>query len=158
MNFKRLPIFGVAALFFSVAPVRAEVMYRCVDADGRKVFSNVKSNAPGMKCTAVQMSDPAPPRNQSAARTPTPPNFPKVDGSAQRTRDAERRRILESEKESEQKSLAQAQKDLEEQEAMRGGNEKNYQRVLDRLQPYKDKVASHERNLEAIEKEISNLR
>jgi hypothetical protein len=143
---------------FAVAPVRADVMYRCVDADGRKVFSNIRSTAQGMKCAAVQIADPAPSQNRSASKTPTPPNFPKVGGDTQRMRDNERRRILENERDSEQKGLAQAQKELEEQEAMRSGNEKNYQRALDRLQPYKDKVASHERNLEAIEKEISNLR
>lgn len=41
---------------------------------------------------------------------------------------------------------------------MRSGDERNYQRVLDRLQPFKDKAALHERNIEAIRKEISNLR
>jgi hypothetical protein len=41
---------------------------------------------------------------------------------------------------------------------VRSGDEKNYQRVLDRLQPYKDKVALHERNVEALRKEIRNLR
>jgi hypothetical protein len=155
---KSFPILGLAAFLFSATPVRADVMYRCVDADGRKVFSNLQSTAKGMKCTAVRITDPDPLKNRSASRTPTPPNFPKVDGDAQKMRDAERRRILENEKDAEQRSLEQAKKELAEQEAMRSGNEKNYQRVLDRLQPYKDKVASHERNLEAIEKEISNLR
>jgi hypothetical protein len=158
MIFKSLPIFGLTAFLFAAPLARADVMYRCVDTDGRKVFSNIKSTANGMKCTAVQISDPDPPKNRSASRTPTPLNFPKVDGDAQRMRDAERRRILENERDAEQRSLEQSKKDLEEQEAMRSGNEKNYQRVLDRLQPFKDKVASHERNLEAIEKEISNLR
>ena len=41
---------------------------------------------------------------------------------------------------------------------MRTGDEKNYQRVLDRLQPYKDRVAQHERNIQAIQKELNNLR
>jgi hypothetical protein len=31
-------------------------------------------------------------------------------------------------------------------------------KVEERLQPYKDKVALHERNIEAIQKEIANLR
>lgn len=40
----------------------------------------------------------------------------------------------------EQKSLEAARKELEEQEFVRYGNERNYQKVLDRVQPYKDKV------------------
>jgi hypothetical protein len=31
-------------------------------------------------------------------------------------------------------------------------------KVQERLQPYKDKVALHQRNIEAIQKEIANLR
>jgi hypothetical protein len=31
-------------------------------------------------------------------------------------------------------------------------------KVQERLQPYKDKVALHQRNVEAIQKEIANLR
>jgi hypothetical protein len=44
-----------------------------------------------------------------------------------------------------------------EQEAVREGGEKNYQRVLDRLKPYQDSVQLHERNIDALQKEIGNL-
>ncbi|MGL4408555.1 MAG: DUF4124 domain-containing protein, partial [Zoogloea sp.] len=47
---------------------------------------------------------------------------------------------------------------LAEQEAVRYGDERNYQKVLDRLQPYKDKVQMHERNIEALRRELANLR
>jgi hypothetical protein len=58
----------------------------------------------------------------------------------------------------EQRSLEGAQKLFAEQEAVRYGDERNYQRVLDRLQPFKDKVQLHERNIEALKREIGNLR
>jgi septal ring factor EnvC (AmiA/AmiB activator) len=58
----------------------------------------------------------------------------------------------------EQRNLEQAKKELAEQEAVRSGDEKNYQRVLDRLQPYKDRVSQHERNIQAIQKELGKLR
>ena len=38
------------------------------------------------------------------------------------------------------------------------GDEKNYQKYLDRIQGYKDKVALHERNIEALNKELAKLR
>ena len=41
---------------------------------------------------------------------------------------------------------------------MRLGDERNYQKVLDRLQPFKDKVDLHKRNIEALRREISGLR
>ena len=76
----------------------------------------------------------------------------------QKERDNDRRRILESELAAEQKNLEQARKDLAEQEAVRSGDERNYQRVLERLEPFKNKVALHERNIEAIQKELGKLR
>ncbi|MCC6658486.1 MAG: DUF4124 domain-containing protein, partial [Rhodocyclaceae bacterium] len=75
-----------------------------------------------------------------------------------KARDNDRRKILDQELATEQKMLDEARKALAEQEAVRTGDERNYQRVLDRLQPYKDKVALHERNIEALKKEIGNLR
>ncbi len=84
--------------------------------------------------------------------------FPRVDSGTQKARDTDRRRILEEELNSEQKSLEVARKELEDQESVRYGNERNYQKVLDRVQPYKDKVQLHERNIEALRREISNLR
>ena len=58
----------------------------------------------------------------------------------------------------EEASLLEARKNLEEQESIRLGDERNYQKKLDRVQPFKDKVALHERNIEALRKEIGNLR
>jgi len=38
------------------------------------------------------------------------------------------------------------------------GDEKNYARVLDRLQPYKDNVDLHQKNIEALKRELGNIR
>ena len=40
---------------------------------------------------------------------------------------------------------------------MRLGDERNYQKYLDRIQGLKDNVALHERNVDALRKEISKL-
>ena len=76
----------------------------------------------------------------------------------QQQRDIERRKILEQELASEQKLLDQAKKDLAEQEGQRLGSERNYQRVLERLEPFKKKVALHESNIVNLRKELSSLR
>jgi heme oxygenase len=65
---------------------------------------------------------------------------------------------LESELSSERAALDDARKALAEQEAVRNGDERNYQKVLDRLQPFKDDVERRTRNVEALNKEISGLR
>jgi hypothetical protein len=151
-----------AALLVKLAAAHAEVMYQCVDDLGRKTFSNVKLSDKDFKCKVLDIgpatSVPAVPVPRPAARPASPPGFPKVGENAQKERDDDRRRILENELTAERQNLEQARKELTEQEGIRNGNERNYQRVLDRLEPYKNKVALHERNIEAIEKELDNLR
>jgi hypothetical protein len=150
-----------AMLFTSLAlPVAAQTIYKCTDEHGGTLISNTKVNK---NCKAVSSSPessmPAPKaRPSSAAANPTPAGFPRVQEDAQKARDTDRQRILEQEMAGEQRNLEQAKKELAEQEAVRSGDEKNYQRVLDRLQPYKDRVSQHERNIQAIQKEVSKLR
>jgi hypothetical protein len=50
--------------------------------------------------------------------------------------------------------LEQARKALADQEAIRGGDEKNYQRVLDRLKPYQDAVTKAEQNLDQARRNL----
>ena len=40
---------------------------------------------------------------------------------------------------------------------MRTGDENNYARVLERLQPYQDTVQDHQKNIEALKRELANL-
>lgn len=141
-------------------PVMADTIYKCVDANGGTLISNTRVDK---NCKPV-VSGPdnalpaARPRAPSAAANPSPASFPKVQEDTQKSRDTDRRRILEQELAGEQRNLELAKKDLAEQEAVRNGDERNYQKVLDRVQPYKDRVAQHERNIQAIQKELSNLR
>ena len=159
MKLQRL-FFLATLLFLSTRVCNADVMYQCIDERGHKSFSNLKPSAKGSNCVSMDLSASSASSSKPSAqsRTETPANFPKVDQNSQRARDGDRRRILESELESEQKSLDLSKKQLAEQEELRNGDERNYQRVLDRLQPFKDKIALHERNIEAIQREISNLR
>ena len=40
---------------------------------------------------------------------------------------------------------------------MRYGDERNYARVLERLQKYKDAVELHEKNIDSLRRELANL-
>lgn len=143
----------------AVTPALAQAeVYKCVDADGRITYSNVVSKG----CKKLSLDPistmPATPAGRASAKTPTPSDFPKVTSDVQKERDNDRRAILEQELSSERKNLEEAKKELAEQENTRTGGERNYQRVLERLEPYKNKVAQHERNIEAIQKEMANLK
>lgn len=143
------------ALLVALLPLTAsaQTIYKCIDASGGTVISNSRLEK---NCKAIASSPenslPAPPkaRPAGAAANPSPAGFPRVPEDTQKARDGDRRHILEQELAGEQRSLEQARKDLSEQEALRG--------PADRLAPYRDRVAQHERNIQAIQKEISNLR
>ena len=54
-------------------------------------------------------------------------------------------------------SIVQPLRSSPEQESVRTGDERNYARVLERLQPFKDRVDTHEKNVEALKRELANL-
>ncbi|MGA0115564.1 MAG: DUF4124 domain-containing protein [Burkholderiales bacterium] len=156
-----LPLLLLLTGFASVA--QAEI-YQCVDSSGNKSFTNNKSEAVAAGCKLMNLPPvstvpaPKPGVKSGGQRAATPGSFPKVDANTQQQRDDARRKILEQELASEQKLLDQARQQLAEQEAIRLGSERNYQRVLDRLEPYKKKVALHESNVANLRKELSTLR
>lgn len=140
-------------------------IYKCVDESGHTTYMNDKPNANMTHCTLMTREQPVntvPMQRKAApsasANASSPAGFPKVDDATQKNRDSDRRKILEQELETEQKALETAKQELGQQEAVRKGDESNYQKFLDRIQPFKDKVALHERNIEAIRKEIGNLK
>ena len=139
-------------------PVSAQTIYRCTDANGGMLISNTRVDK---SCKAVALppdsSLPAPRTKPSgAAANPSPAGFPRVQEDAQKARDTDRKRILEQELAGEQRSLDQAQRELADQDSLRGRD--GSASALDRVQPYRDRVAQHERNIVAIQKELSGLR
>ncbi|KFB69650.1 DUF4124 domain-containing protein [Candidatus Accumulibacter vicinus] len=160
----KLPGLCLLIGLFAAVSAHAQDIYKCADPDGRVTYSNV----PSKSCRKLVLDPvnlaPAAKPPAAATKTPTPGNFPKVDDQTQKSRDGDRRRILENELAAEQRNAEQAKKDLAEQEGiilpserMQGGAVSGG-KVQERIQTYKDKVALHQRNVEAIQKEIANLR
>jgi len=161
---------AVTAAFSSA--VSADI-YKCTDDSGHVTYSNVQAGGCKRLIADSVTTIPAPKTDKGkGSATPSPEGFPRVDGGAQKARDNERRRILEDELAAEQKGAEQARKELAEQEAIVLPEERSIQRsagggsvaainagkVEERLKPLKDKVALHERNVEALKKEIANLK
>lgn len=140
-------------LLLSPLVVGAQTIYKCIDANGGVVISNsrVEKNCKAID-TGIDNNMPAPrrPAASSASSSSSPGGFPRVQEDTQRARDNDRRHILEQELSGEQRNLDQAKKDLAEQEALRTSSE--------RAAPYRDRVTQHERNIQAIQKELSALR
>jgi hypothetical protein len=130
-----------------------------VDKDGHVTYSNVPiPNARKVSCIepppAVQGGAPTEP-NKASQGAPQTGNK-SSDGAQPKTSD-DRRKALMEELAREQDALAKAREALTQQEAIRLGDERNYARVLERLKPYQDEVATHEKNIAELRQELTNL-
>jgi hypothetical protein len=157
----KLPASAVAILALLATPLALgqETVWRCYQ-DGRSQYTNIKKETTGRDCTVVSREVSVVHSQPVAAAKPVtrPANFPRVDPETQRLRDETRRMILENELSVEVKSLAAARAKLAEQESVRGGDERNYQKVIDRLQPFQETVERHERNVMALQQELIRLK
>jgi len=149
---KKLTVILLVTVYAGCA--HAEI-WECTDKEsGTKRYTNIRSEARG--CRALNLgpfsATPPPPRSQRTV------NFPSVDDETQRQRDADRRRILDIELAQEQQLLDEARKQLTEQESTRTGDERNYERVTERLEPYQRAVKLHEDNIANLKKEIGNVK
>ncbi|MDP1735379.1 MAG: DUF4124 domain-containing protein [Sulfuritalea sp.] len=129
----------------------ANTLYKCTDDSGVVLYTNQK--APKKNCIVLSQQAPAasPGGNSTkprAAATPTPGDFPRVSGNEQKARDGDRRAILDKELATELQNAEKAKKAL-----LDAGNQ-----PPDKLQPLRDTVALHERNVESLKKELGNLR
>jgi hypothetical protein len=155
---------GLAMLcgFLVQAPVQAQGIYLCQDAEGRKILTD--SYKTGCKTLDIQNSVPAPaPRkggSPAAPRAPvsTPADFPKVDNAQQKARDNDRREILNEELRAEEKKLAEMRKEFNNGEPERQGNERNYAKYQERVESMRDNINRAEKNIEALRREIANIR
>ena len=139
-------------------------VYLCTNASGGRELTD--SYKPGCKTLNLPGSIPAPqasPRRASAPRAPaapmsTPTDFPKVDNAQQRARDNDRREILNEELRMEEKKLADARREFNGGEPERQGGEKNYAKYQERVELMRDSVSRMEKNIEALKREIANIR
>jgi hypothetical protein len=146
-----------AACALAAGTARADI-WECVDENGNKRFTNIRAESKGCRMLHVSPPNTVPATKPPPQQRATPPGFPRVDGETQKQRDFDRRRILEQELANEQKLLEQARNELAVQDSMRLGSERNYQRVLDRLEPYQRKVKLHEDNIANLRRELSGSR
>ncbi len=147
---------GLATAAPGHAQTQLETIWSCKDKSGRTHVTNLKEDTAGKDCRIVQQTRvTVVPAVKPGAKSPA--GFPKESSSDRASSKAKQRETIEKELSQEQSMLADARKKLAEQEAIRTGDEKNYARVLDRLKPYKDTVEVHEKNVEALKRELMNL-
>ncbi len=152
----------VAALGACAAPLAHGQIYLCIDANGLKELTDI--GRPGCRALDVPGSIAAPARRgdgaprSAPAPMASPANFPKVDTTQQKARDNERRDILSDELRSEEKKLAELKREFNGGEPERHGDEKNYAKYQERTAQLRDNVARSEKNVEALRRELSNIK
>jgi chromosome segregation ATPase len=102
----------------------------------------------------------APPRaraNGASAASTARPGEAKVDPAAQRARDSDARRILTDELKSEEERLAALQKEYNNGEPERKGDERNFQKYTDRVADMKAAITRKEADIAALKRELAKL-
>ena len=171
---------AVLALALSSGVASAQI-YRCESPNGVVEYSNTPSSRADRACRPVDLpaintipapSMPRPPvpagtapgvapgaaQGEAARPSGSPPSFPRVDNATQKARDADRRRILQEELQKEEARLAELRKEYNGGEPERRGEERNYQKYLDRVQRLKDDIGRSEVNISSLKRELATVR
>lgn len=135
----------------------AATTYRCATASGASAYFNVPEGGeaapppPRRAGNPIAPAAPAPPPSTA----PTAPGLPRVDAATQRGRDELRRKVLQDELAAEEKQL------LESRSAYANGapaalaeEQSNAQRYAERIAKLRQSVQLHERNVEALRREL----
>lgn len=143
----RALIFVTFGILPALALAQNTEIYKCVDGAGRPTYTNDKRGTSGMKCVLVaseKNSKPAAPKQELG-------RFPRETPAQAANAKGLQRQVLEKELATEEAALARAKQDLAEQQAVRTGAE-------ELLRPFRDNIQTHEKNIEALRRELSNLR
>jgi hypothetical protein len=97
----------------------------------------------------------APKSGGGASPAPVSGNTPKVDPADQKARDSDRKQIIAAELRKEEAALAALKAEYNEGEPERRGDEKNYQRYLDRVNDLKAAIARKENDISALKREMA---
>lgn len=99
---------------------------------------------------------PAPAAAPQGASGPRPPES-RVDAAAQRARDSDSRRILETELRREEERLDALRKEFNNGEPERRGDERNYAKYQERVAEMRAAITRKESDLAAIRRELAKL-
>jgi len=131
-----------------------ETLYRCSTESGAFSYFNV----PDGNGTPAAGSAPAPP-STSTPKVPTPASFPRVDPETQKGRDGVRRKVLGEELASEEKLLTESRAAYAEGAPPALPEEKaDAEKYRARIARLKQTVTVHEKNVEALKKELATVK
>ena len=159
----RSPALVVAALLAlaaagAQAAAQEGVLYRCPNNVFTNTITPKEADAKGCKAMEVQQPTTIPaPKSRPAANgaAPTGAAASRVDAQEQKQRDTDSRKILQDELIKAQAQLDALQKEYNNGQPERKGDEKNYQKYLDRTADLKASITRTESDISAITRELA---
>jgi hypothetical protein len=153
--------FGAAVLLCSAGLAWAEddaPMYRCPG----DLYTNALSakDAKEKGCRTLEgapVTVISPPKRAGSVGSSPSAAANRIDPQLQRARDSDARRILEGELRREQDRLSYLRKEYNNGEPERLGNERNYQKYIDRTADLKASIARKESDIAAIKRELAKV-
>lgn len=125
--------------------------YKCYTASGNKAYFNVEG--------APYASPPDNNSRRGATTQPSPAGFPKIDAATQKGRDDVRRKVLSDELATEEKLLVEARTAYAEGAPPPLPEEKaDVEKYRMRIAKLREAVNVHEKNVEALKKELAASR
>jgi predicted RNase H-like nuclease (RuvC/YqgF family) len=152
----------VAVALTSAAWAQTGVVYRCPGPPVLYTDALSAKQAQEKGCRQIEAAPitviqsprrSAPPTDSSGTRSAES----RVEADAQRTRDLDARRILESELRREEDKLTALQKEYNNGEPERRGDERNYLKYAERTAEIKANLERKQSDVEAIRRELSKL-
>lgn len=138
-------------------------IFVCQDADGRKTYQNTGT---GKGCTRLDIQpalsvaaprQPAARASSAESRAISPASFPRVDSQTQRTRDGDRRRILEDELNAEEAKLQALLADYRNGTPERLASERGNAAYQERVAKMQAEVQRTENNITSLKRELALL-
>ena len=141
------------------APLLAQGVFVCVQPNGTREYRNTGDIRGCRRLDTETISTiPAPPANQQAKAATMDASFPRIDSQIQKRRDQDRLQILMDEVRTEESKLSEFRREYQNGEPERLGSERNYAKYQERVAMMKEEMTRTEKNIEALRREISQLK
>ena len=130
--------------------VEGTELYKCQTQSAMSYFSGPASvSSPGVSPRKII---------PGSSKTPTPANFPRVDSNTQRERDDVRKRVLTEELATEARLLTESENSLKSGSAPFPDETVTSPKFLDRMAKLRQTVENHNKNIQALNKELDRLK
>ena len=146
----------LALVATGAAAAETSTYYQCPGNVFTNTITPKEAEAKGCKAMVTQQPTTIPaPKVRGGAPAPSPSASSKVDAQEQKARDSDARKILQDELIKAQAQLDALQKEYNNGQPERKGDEKNYQKYLDRTADLKAQITRTESDISAINRELA---